>query len=562
MSNSSVKSLDNLTKSFVFTKRLPADEAIPSPDVITTKLQRISRPVKKAAFTFVAPEPVKEPKLLAIAEKTAREVLNLEEINNWSEEQKTEFLEVVSGNRVVKGTSPWAHCYGGHQFGFFAGQLGDGRVISLFEAINAKNERWELQLKGVGKTPFSRAADGFAVLRSSIREFLGSEAMAALGVPTTRVLSIVHTPKRMVQREVLETGSIVSRLSPSWIRFGSFEIFFYRMERKQLRSLADFVVEEVYGLIPLENPEYEKYGNRYGRLFNKISRQTARMVAYWQAVGFCHGVMNTDNMSILGLTIDYGPFAFLDNYDPNWICNHSDYEGRYSFRNQPTACLWNLLKLSHTFQELIGAGDEVDKQWFLDANYPNENDDDAPSKKDEILRNGKEIIDLKLGFQTLQQTDLEIIITPLLNLLAAHIVDYHHFFRSLCSFSTTSSNSPSIFIKDLLTRSVNLEKALSDFNSWFEIYKQRLLSEDSNDINRSIKMKQINPKFVLRNWVAEEVIESVERGDSEVLKRVLQMCENPFKEWGVDPSEFQQEAARFCGDVPTWGLGIQCSCSS
>ncbi|CAI2171172.1 5103_t:CDS:2 [Funneliformis geosporum] len=567
MSKSSIKNLDNITKSFVFTKRLPSDEAIPS--LNTTESQRTSRPIKKAAFTYVVPEPVKEPKLLAIAEKTAKEILNLEEINNWSEEQKTEFLEVVSGNRIVKGTFPWAHCYGGHQFGFFAGQLGDGRVISLFEAINDKNERWELQLKGVGKTPFSRAADGLAVLRSSIREFLGSEAMAALDVPTTRVLSIVHTPKRMVQREVLETGSIVCRLSPSWIRFGSFEIFFYRMERKQLRSLTDFVVEEVYGLKSLENPEYEKYGNRYGRLFNQISRKTARMVAHWQAIGFCHGVMNTDNMSILGLTIDYGPFAFLDIYDSNWICNHSDYEGRYSFRNQPTACLWNLLKLSHTFQELIGAGDEVDKQWFLDANYPNEKGNDFPSMKDKIIRKGKEIIDLvlgefqeifleeyekimmkKLGFQTLQQTDLEIIITPLLNFLATHLVDYHHFFRLLCSFSTTTSNSSSIFIKDLLTRSVDLEKALSDFNSWFEIYKQRLISEDSNDLNRSIKMKQINPKFVLRNWIAEEVIKRVERGDSEILKRVLQMCENPFKEWGVDPSEFQQEAARFCGDVP------------
>ncbi|RIA87260.1 hypothetical protein C1645_297415 [Glomus cerebriforme] len=578
--DSNVRTLDNLKKSFVFIKRLPVDEVTPSPESFPVESQRISRPVKKAAFTYVVPEPVKEPKLLAIAEKAAKEILCLD-INNWSEEHKAKFLEVVSGNRIAEGTFPWSHCYGGHQFGFFVGQLGDGRVISLFEAINAENERWELQLKGVGKTPFSRAADGLAVLRSSIREFLCSEAMAALGVPTSRVLSIVHTPKRMVQREILETGSIVCRLSPSWIRFGSFEIFFYRMERKQSRALADFVVEEVYGYKALETSD-QKYGNRFGRLFNEISRRTAKMVAYWQAVGFCHGVMNTDNMSILGLTIDYGPFAFLDIYDPNWICNHSDYEGRYSFRNQPTACIWNLLKLSHTLQELIGAEDEVDKQWFLDGNYPYDNDDDdKPSKKNEIIQRGKEIIDLilgefqevfleeyenimikKLGFNTLQSTDLENIITPLLNLLATHLIDYHHFFRTLCSFRTTSSDFPLNSLQNLLKKSRNLEQALSDFNSWFEIYRQRLSSEGSDDVNRSIRMKQINPKFVLRNWVAEEVIEKTEKGDKEVLRRVLKMCENPYKEWGADAGEFQQEEAYFCGDVPVWGLGIQCSCSS
>ncbi|CAB4395646.1 UPF0061-domain-containing protein [Rhizophagus irregularis] len=579
MSNSNGRTLDNLTKSFIFIKRLPVDEATSSPETIPIESQRISRTVKKAAFTYVVPEPVKEPKLLAIAEKVAKEILDLE-INNWSEEQKEKFLEIVSGNRIVEGTFPWSHCYGGHQFGFFVGQLGDGRVISLFETINSKQERWELQLKGVGKTPFSRAADGLAVLRSSVREFLCSEAMAALGVPTSRVLSIVHTPKRMVQREILETGSIVCRLAPSWIRFGSFEIFFYRMERKQSRALADFVVEEVYGYKALENTD-QKYGNRYGRLFNEISRRTAKMVAYWQAVGFCHGVMNTDNMSILGLTIDYGPFGFLDIYDPNWICNHSDYEGRYSFRNQPTACIWNLLKLSHAFQELIGAENEVDKQWFLDGNYPFDIDEDKLLKKNEIIQRGKEVIDLilgefqevfleeyvkimikKLGFKTSQSTDLENIITPLLNLLAKHLVDYHHFFRSLCSFRTTSSNYPLNSIQNLFKRSHNLDQALSDFNSWFGIYKQRLLSEESDDISRSIKMKQINPKFVLRNWVAEEVIERVEKGDKEVLKRVLRMCENPYKEWGADAGEFQKEEAYFCDEVPNWGLGIQCSCSS
>jgi uncharacterized protein YdiU (UPF0061 family) len=233
--------------------------------------------------------------------------------------------------------------------------------------------------------------------------------------------------------------------------------------------------------------------------------------------------------------------------------------------------------LSHTFQELIGAGDEVDKEWFLNGNY---SDKDKPSKKNEIIQSGKEIIDLilgefeeifleeyekimikKLGFKTLQPTDLENIITPLLKLLAAHSIDYHHFFRSLCSFQISLSESPSTFIQRLFHKSHNLKQALSDFNSWFEIYRQRLLSEDSDDINRPIQMKQINPKFVLRNWVAVEVIESVEKGDEEILKRVLKMCENPYKEWGID-GEFQQEEAKFCGNVPTWGLRIQCSCSS
>ncbi|CAJ0746523.1 9277_t:CDS:10 [Entrophospora sp. SA101] len=574
-------SLESLQKSFIFINNLPADPITPptfSTSITTSStssLHQTPRLVKNSAFSYTMPEPVPDPQLLCISNKVLKDILTLEEFENLPEIEKKNCLDILSGNKIAENTRPWSHCYGGHQFGYYAGQLGDGRAISLFEFINNNNEKWELQLKG--KTPYSRMGDGYAVLRSSIREFLASEALAALGVPTSRALSLVHTPKRKVIRESIETGAIVCRLAPSWIRFGSFEIFYHRKEKKELLQLAEFVCEHLYNINSEGDGNNDKYGNKFGRLFNEVSKRTALMVAKWQAIGFCHGVMNTDNMSILGLTIDYGPYGFLDVYNPGWICNHSDYEGRYSFKNQPVTCLWNLLQLGITFQELIGLGNAIDSEEIIDLILG--------EFQENFLKEYENLMCKKLGFNTMESDDLDNIITPLLNLLSAHSIDYHHFFYSLSSFSILNFSSsvsgdgslPENIIKTLLTQktqkevnSKEKEMILKDFQGWFlESYLKRLIKENQNfdeslERNRIMAMKQTNPKFVLRNWVLDEVIKRVERNNDvgvDVLKRVLKMCQEPFNEtWcsdddSVNNEEILKEEARFCGIVPE-AIGI------
>ncbi|MEW6613804.1 MAG: protein adenylyltransferase SelO family protein, partial [Pseudomonadota bacterium] len=273
-------------------------------------------------YSRVMPTPVPAPELLSYNE-TAAALLDLDP----REAQRPEFVEYFSGNRPLPGSEPLAALYAGHQFGHYVPQLGDGRAILLGEVRNRAGERWELQLKGAGRTPYSRGGDGRAVLRSTIREYLCSEAMHGLGIPSTRALCIVGSELE-VYRESVERGAVLLRLAPSHVRFGSFEVFFYRDQHAELKLLADYVIERHY-------PELADGDDRYVRFFQEVVLRTARLLAQWQAVGFAHGVMNTDNMSILGLTLDYGPFGFLDRYDPGFICNHSDHAGRYAFDRQP-----------------------------------------------------------------------------------------------------------------------------------------------------------------------------------------------------------------------------------
>lgn len=413
-----------------------------------------------------------------------------------------------------------AMVYSGHQFGSYNPRLGDGRAMLLGEIANA-GQHFEIQLKGAGPTPYSRQGDGRAVLRSSIREFLCSEAMHGLGIPTTRALALIASDEP-VYREQVETGAMVLRVSPSHIRFGSFEYFFYTQQHDALQQLADFVIDHHY-------PSSRTAQNPYADFLQQVVTRTAKLVAHWQAVGFAHGVMNTDNMSILGETFDYGPFGFLDEYNPHFICNHSDHTGRYAFDQQPAIGLWNCNALAHalsplvpveTLREILGSYQPVIEQHYL-----------------QLMR-------AKLGLQTAQETDA-MLSSQLLALMQHGQVDYTIFFRRLCDFSITAENHS---LRDLF---VDREA----FDRWANQYTARLAVENSNDAERCARMKQANPKFILRNYLAQQAIELAQKNqDFSEVNNLLQVLQNPF---GEHP-DFEHYAAF----PPDWGKHLEISCSS
>ncbi|KAL8692179.1 MAG: hypothetical protein Q9224_004013, partial [Gallowayella concinna] len=389
-------SLQDLPKSNTFTSNLPPDPDFktPSSSQNARRADLGPRMVKGALYTFVRPEETSDAELLGTSPAAMRDI-GLQA----GEKDTSDFKALVAGNKTYwdssdeKGIYPWAQCYGGYQFGSWAGQLGDGRAISLFESTNPSTKtRYEIQLKGAGKTPYSRFADGKAVLRSSIREFIVSEALNALHIPTTRALSLTLAPNAKVRRERIEPGAIVARFAQSWLRIGTFDLLRARGDRKNVRKLATYVAENVYTGwtslpsilsepasatssttinpsrdVPPEKVEGESSGeeNRFARLYREIARRNAITVAYWQAYAFTNGVLNTDNTSLLGLSLDFGPFAFLDNFDPSYTPNHDDHALRYSYRNQPSIIWWNLLRLGESLGELIGAGSKVDEEQFV-----------------------------------------------------------------------------------------------------------------------------------------------------------------------------------------------------
>ncbi|MDQ3324081.1 MAG: YdiU family protein, partial [Acidobacteriota bacterium] len=353
-------------------------------------------------YRRVQPTPLPAPYLVSFNE-TAAELIGLD----LKEIEKPEFVEYFTGNKLLTGSEPVAAIYAGHQFGHFVQQLGDGRAILLGEAVGGKGERFDIQLKGAGMTPFSRMGDGRAVLRSTIREYLCSEAMHALGIPTTRSLCITGSDAP-VYRETVETAAVLTRLAPTHVRFGSFELFYYRGQYDEVKTLADYVIREFY-------PQFADAENKYLEFLRELVRRTAKLVAQWQSVGFNHGVMNTDNMSIIGLTIDYGPFGFLDEFDHAFICNHSDYGGRYAFDQQPNVGLWNLYKLAQTLIPLV----EVEQAETVLGEYQTVFTD----RFAELMR-------AKLGLQTAQAEDAELI-DDLFEILQTSRVDYTGFFRRL-----------------------------------------------------------------------------------------------------------------------------------
>jgi uncharacterized protein YdiU (UPF0061 family) len=432
-------------------------------------------------------------------------------------------LATLSGNEPPAHGATLATVYSGHQFGVWAGQLGDGRALLLGE-IDSPIGPVELQIKGGGLTPYSRMGDGRAVLRSSIREFLCSEAMHHLGIPTTRALAVVGSPAA-VRRETIETAAVVTRVAPSFLRFGHFEHFAHTAgDTDALRRLVDAVIARFY-------PECQDAANPLLAWLEAVARRTARLMADWQAVGFCHGVMNTDNMSILGLTIDYGPFGFLDAFDPGHICNHSDDQGRYAYARQPSVAFWNLHALAHALSPLL---DDVEA--LRNALEP---------FKDEYAQAIQRRLRAKLGLRDSREVDAGLI-DALLQLMAADRVDYTIAMRGLCSFDSAldARNAP---VRDLF-----IDRAA--FDTWAARYRERLEAESSVDAERKARMQAVNPKYVLRNHLAEQAIRRAREGDFTETQRLLTLLERPFDE--------QPEHAAYADPPPDWAQQLEVSCSS
>jgi uncharacterized protein YdiU (UPF0061 family) len=420
-------------------------------------------------------------------------------------------------------------CYAGHQFGHYVPQLGDGRAMILGEVATGRGDRWELQLKGSGLTPFSRDGDGRAVLRSTIREYLCSEAMHALGIPTTRALCMIASDEE-VYRERIERGALLLRMAPSHVRFGSFEVFYYRQQYRQLRQLADYVIAHDF---PLLRDEPDPY---LGLLRAAVDR-TARLMAQWQLVGFAHGVMNTDNMSILGLTLDYGPYGFLDAYDPGFVCNHSDWQGRYAFDRQPSIGLWNLSCLAQAMLPLFDA--------------PN-GDAAAELARDALAAYEPTLIEhygagmrAKLGLRESRDDDA-VLGDRLLALMAAAGTDYTNLFRDLADLRLEGP-APDRGLRD---RFVDREA----FDAWARDYRARLRAENSVDAARRAAMQAVNPRYILRNYLAQQAISRAEEGDYSEIERLLSLLSHPYDE--------QPQMRHYAAEPPDWGRRLEVSCSS
>jgi uncharacterized protein YdiU (UPF0061 family) len=481
------------------------------------------RQVRGACWSAVMPTPVPAPSLLAYSSEMAA-ALDIDPVALHT----PPLLDVLAGNALLPGMQPWAACYGGHQFGNWAGQLGDGRAISLGEVINRAGERWEMQLKGAGPTPYSRRADGRAVLRSSLREFLCSEAMHHLGIPTTRALSLVATGAP-VMRDMFydgnareEAGAIVCRVAPSFIRFGNFEILAARGERELLQRLVDFTIARDF-------PEIDRTdADRLYVWFAEICVRTGRLIAKWMQVGFVHGVMNTDNMSILGLTIDYGPYGWVDNFDPGWTPNTTDAEGRrYRYGRQPEIARWNLERLADALQILIPDSSTLDAALAAyDAAYA-----------DEATR----IFAGKFGFNHWRDDDAELT-GELFALLQEAEMDMTIFFRQLAVFNV---NQPDINVfRDAFYREDLRTKFTPAFAAWLERYVRRLQQDAVPSPQRVAQMNRFNPCYVLRNYLAQQAIERAEQGDPGMIMELLATLRDPYTE--------QPGRADFASRRPDW----------
>ena len=443
---------------------------------------------------------------------------------DWWQRADLNALGVMSGNALWPGMQPLASVYSGHQFGVWAGQLGDGRALWLGE-MATPNGPMELQLKGAGRTPYSRMGDGRAVLRSSIREFLCSEAMHGLGIPTTRALCVTGSALK-VWREQIETAAVLTRVAPSFIRFGHFEHFSHHDQHAELEKLVDFVIEHHY-------PACRDATHPVVALLEQVTLRTAQLMADWQAVGFCHGVMNTDNMSILGLTIDYGPFGFLDAFDPGHICNHSDHQGRYAWARQPNVGFWNLHALAQALLPMIG-----DSDLALAA---------LETYKAAYSRAMLQRWSAKLGLQARHDGD-QTLIDELLKRMAADKADFTITFRRLAAFDS-APGAANDSLRDLF-----LDREAAD--AWGQRYAERLRCEASVDAERALRMNRSNPKFVLRNHLAEVAIQNAQAGDFGEVERLLKVLQQPFDESAVGAT------AADAGFPPEWAQTIEVSCSS
>ncbi|MGB2127945.1 MAG: protein adenylyltransferase SelO, partial [Flavicella sp.] len=513
-----------------FTDELPAD-----PDH-----ENARRQVTESCYSFVTPKKTKSPELIHASREIAAD-LGLSEGDILS---KT-FLQYFTGNKQIPNTNPYAMCYGGHQFGNWAGQLGDGRAINLTE-IESKGKQWTLQLKGAGETPYSRTADGLAVLRSSVREYLCSEAMFHLGIPTTRALSLALTGDKVLRdilyngNQAYEKGAIVCRVAPSFLRFGNYELPASRGDNATLKKLVDYTI--IHHFKELGTPSKETYIS----FFKEVSNKTLKTIIEWQRVGFVHGVMNTDNLSILGLTIDYGPYGWLEGYNHNWTPNTTDSQHkRYRYANQPNIGLWNLLKLANALYPLVN---EV-------------------KPFEEILENYKVQFDLqyhtmycnKLGLKINNHEDKQLI-ASLEDALHLTETDMTLFFRNLSKLKKSDTAENCLLkIQDAFYVAKEVkENTKETWLKWFQNYTQRLLLEKESDEERQKAMNLVNPKYVLRNYMAQIAIEAADKGDYSVVEELYQLLKKPYDE--------QQNSEKWFVKRPDWARNkVGCSmlsCSS
>lgn len=469
----------------------------------------------EAFATPVSPSPLTEPEL-AVSSPSACALIDLAP----AQLQRPEFLQIMAGAQPWPGSQPCATVYAGHQFGGFSPRLGDGRGLLLGEAKGQDGQNWELHLKGAGLTPYSRMGDGRAVLRSSIREFLASEYLSALGIPSTRALAVVAT-STAVRRERIERGATLLRLAHSHLRFGHFEYFYYSGQHEQLKQLIDFSLAHYF-------PEQAAQANPIAALFTEVLERTAKLIAQWQAYGFCHGVMNTDNMSLLGLTLDYGPYAFLDDYDAEHICNHSDLDGRYRFSYQPGIAQWNLSALAQTLTPWL----EVEALRETLNSF-------MPRYQAHYLT----LMRQRLGLLGENADDLALI-ERLLQLMQSSACDFNNLFRHL-------SEAPSaIAVSQCRDEFVDREA----FDRWAQAYLKRLDQHTDTDEERSLRMQQVNPKYLLRNYLAQEAISAAEAGDFAPLQALHQVLTQPFTE--------QLGKQHYAQRPPDWGKRLEISCSS
>jgi serine/tyrosine/threonine adenylyltransferase len=470
-----------------------------------------------AFYTQLHPTPLSHPYLIDF-NTTVCDLIGF----NPSNFQKEATIELLTGNAILENFVPYSAVYSGHQFGQWAGQLGDGRAITVAEVKTQKNELYEIQLKGAGLTPYSRMGDGRAVLRSSIREYLCSEAMFSLGIPTSRALSITGS-KDEVYRERVESAAVVTRIAPTFIRFGSFEHWYYKEDIDHLKELVDFTISNFY-------PEIADSENRYLQFLEIVVKRTAELIAQWQSVGFMHGVMNTDNMSILGLTLDYGPFGFMEAFHPGHICNHSDHQGRYSYTNQPFIGQWNCSAFAQTLTPLI---DDIESINGVLAGY-------IP-----IYRNKwDDLFHAKLGLNEKHAEDKQLL-DELFKILEASNVDFTIFFRKLATFKQTDEKHDSI--RDLFIDRIA-------FDDWSINYKRRLKKENSDDELRSVQMNAINPKYILRNYLLQNAIDKATQNDFSEVKKLKEIMSHPFDE--------QPENEKYAALPPDWAQDLIVSCSS
>ncbi|BFU89249.1 MAG: UPF0061 protein [Nitrospira sp.] len=472
----------------------------------------------QAFYARLNPTPFGAPPYLVHANHAAAELIDLDP----AQLARPEFTALFGGSALAPGMEPLAMLYSGHQFGVYVPQLGDGRAILLGEVKNDQGEQWDLHLKGAGMTPFSRDGDGRAVLRSTIREYLCCAAMHGLRIPTARALCLVGSDDK-VYREQVETGAMLVRMAPSHVRFGTFEVFYYRKQHEHLKTLADYVIDRHF-------PHLRDAEEKYARFFREVVERTAKLIAQWQGVGWAHGVMNTDNMSILGLTLDYGPYGFMDDYDAGFICNHSDHNGRYAFNQQPYIGLWNLSCLAQALlplaeKEALKAGLETYQPLF----------------EQEYVK----LMRTKFGLGVERGEDDELI-RDFLGLLQGSHADYTIVLRELSRFSTADGTTNETLREHFLNR--------DRFDEWAVRYRDRLRNEYSRDDERRDRMDRVNPRYVLRNYLAQTAIEKACNKDFSEIDRLFTLLQDPFDD--------QPGMEAYALPPPNWGKHLAVSCSS